>query len=377
MKNNFSLYLLLLISLQAYSQIKVEGTVKDTDNNILVLANLVVINQATKILDSYSMTNDKGIYQLNLKPNTNYKLQVSYVGMQPLEDSINTKSTPFVKNFTLRHDHMLDNIELVYEMPVKIKGDTLIYNADSFKNKTDRKLGDVLTNIPGVEVNDNGKIEIDGVTVQKVMVEGKDFFDGDTKLATKNIPANALDKIEVLKNYDEVSQLKKARNNEDNIAINIRLKKGKKNFWFGEVTAGAGLDKRYLIHPKLFYYSPKYSLNLITDFNNIGKIPFTRQDYFKFTGGFRGANRNSGSSFNVSSTDIGFLTLQNNKAKAIDSKFVAGNFNYSPKKIGTLVVLVFILEIKQLLNKRAPKHMQKELIYLKKIQKITPNKKVT
>ena len=99
---------------------------------------------------------------------------------------------------------MLDAVELVYEMPVSVKGDTLIYNADSFKNGTERKLEDVLKKLPGVEINDDGQVEVEGKVVSKVMVEGKDFFDGDTKLATKNIPANAVDKVQVLKNFSEV-----------------------------------------------------------------------------------------------------------------------------------------------------------------------------
>ena len=217
-------------------------------------------------------------------------------------------------------------------MPVSIKGDTLIYNADSFKRETDKKLEDVLKRLPGVEVTSDGGIEVEGKAVSKVMVEGKDFFDGDTKLATKNIPADAIDKVQVLKNYDEVGQLRNVRNNEDRIAINIKLKEGKKSFWFGEITAGLGPDERYLVHPKLFYYNPKYSINIITDFNNIGEVPFTMQDYFNFTGGFRGINSSSGTDFNVASSDMGFLTMQNNRAKAIDTKFGAANFSYSPKK---------------------------------------------
>ena len=98
------------------------------------------------------------------------------------------------------------------------------------------------------------------------------------------------------------------------------------------MTAGLGPDERYLVHPKLFYYSQKYSLNVITDFNNIGEIPFSRRDYFNFTGGFRGVNRSSGTSFNISSQDMGFLAMRNNQAKAIDTKFGAANFSYSPKK---------------------------------------------
>jgi len=328
--------LLILMASTAFAQIKLEGVVKDSIGSSLELANVIAINQETKALDSYGITNNDGRYRLYLKSNASYKLQVSYIGMKMGEEFINTKDTDIKKDFTLMPDSTLDTVELVYEMPVVVKGDTLIYNADSFKHETDKKLGDVLNKLPGVEVNDEGEIQVEGKTVSKVMVEGKDFFDGDTKLATKNIPADALDKIEILKNHDEIGQLRSVRSNEDNIAINIKLKEGKKNFWFGEVTAGLGLDKRYLIHPKLFYYNPKYSINLITDFNNIGEIPFTRRDYFNFSGGFRGVSKNSGTNFNVASSDIGFLTMRNNRAKAIDTRFGAANFSYSPKKTWNL-----------------------------------------
>lgn len=321
-----------LISSVAFSQIKVEGIIKDSIGNPIELANVVAINQETKLMDSYSMTDNEGHYKLSLSSNSTYTLQASYIGMKTIETTLKVEKEDLYQHFTLGSDNQLDEVELVYEMPVVIKGDSLIYNADSFRTKTDRRLGDVLDKLPGVEVNDDGEIEVDGVTVRKVMVEGKDFFDGDSKLATQNIPANALDKIEVLKNYDEVSQLKSVRNNEESIAINIRLKEGKKNFWFGEVTAGGGPDDRYIVHPKLFYYSPKYSVNIITDLNNIGDVPFTRQDYFKFSGGVRGSNRDSGTSFNVASSDIGFLTMQNNRANSIESKFGAVNFNYAPIK---------------------------------------------
>jgi hypothetical protein len=332
MLHKLIILLILLVVNTVFAQIKLEGVVKDSIGNPLELANVVAINQETKALDSYGITNNEGSYRLNLNNNTNYMLQVSYIGMKTAEELVATKEEDVTKNISLISDNTLDEIELIYEMPVVIKGDTIVYNADSFKSETDKKLGDVLNKLPGVEVNDAGEIEVEGKAVSKIMVEGKDFFDGDTKLATKNIPADALDKIEVLKNYDEVGQLRSVRSNEDNIAINIKLKEGKKNFWFGEITAGLGPDERYLAHPKLFYYSPKASINIITDMNNIGEIPFTRRDYFNFSGGFRGINQNSGTSFNVASTDIGFLTMQNNKAKAIDTKFGAANFSYSPTK---------------------------------------------
>lgn len=327
--------MLLIVAGQTFAQIKVEGIVKDSVGSPLELANVIAINQSTKILESYGVTNDKGKYKLSLEKNTTYKLQVSYIGMKTFEEVITTKELNIAKDFSLKSDNALDAVELTYEMPVTISGDTLTYNADSFKNGTERKLEDVLKKLPGVEVNDDGEIEVEGKTVSKVMVDGKDFFDGDSKLATKNIPANAVDKVQVLKNHSEISQLSGVTNNQDNIAINIKLKEGKKNFWFGNVTAGAGVaddEGLYLVQPKLFYYSPKYSVNIIGDLNNIGEVAFTRRDYFNFSGGFNMPSRQSGTNLNLGNNNLGFLTLQNNRAKDINTKFGAANFSYSPNK---------------------------------------------
>jgi hypothetical protein len=327
--------LLLLTSFYSIGQIKLEGKVKDSIGNPLELANVIAINQETKALDAYGITNEQGIYKLNLKKSSTYKVQVSYIGMTTAEEIISTKDINLEKSFKLKEDNSLDEIELTYEMPVTIKGDTLVYNADSFKNGTERKLEDVLEKLPGVEINDDGQVEVEGKVVGKVMVEGKDFFDGDSKLATKNIPANAVDKIEVLKNYSDVGQLKGVQNNQDNIALNIKLKEGKKSFWFGSVTAGSGIadeDALYVAQPKLFYYNPEYSINFIGDLNNIGEIAFTRRDFFNFTGGFRNPSRESGTNISLGNNDLGFLTLQNNRAKEINTKFGAANFSFSPSK---------------------------------------------
>ena len=322
----------------SYSQIKLEGYVKDSLGNGLELANVIAINKATSALDSYGITNEDGRYKLNLKKNTIYSIQVSYIGMKSAAERLETLTSDLTKDFILQEDNLLDEVELTYEMPVTVSGDTLTYNADSFNKGTERKLEDVLENLPGVEINDDGQVEVEGKVVTKVMVEGKDFFDGDSKLATKNIPSNAVDKVQVLKNYAEVGQLSGVTNNQNNVALNIKLKEGKKNFWFGNILGGGGepevhpkTDNLYLIQPKLFYYSPEYSLNFIGDLNNIGEVAFTRRDYFNFTGGFKRPSATSGTSINLGNNDIGFLTLQNNRAKDINTKFGAANFSWSPK----------------------------------------------
>jgi hypothetical protein len=216
-----------------------------------------------------------------------------------------------------------------------ISGDTISYQADAFNTGTEKKLEDVLENLPGVEVDENGEVTVEGKVVEKVMVEGKDFFDGDTKMATKNIPANAIDKIQVLRNYNDVKPLGGVTNNEDRIAINIKLKEGKKNIFFGDVSAEVGLDSRYLVHPNLFYYTPKASFNFIGDANNIGKPAFTPRDFYKFSGGVRGINSKTGSSLNVAS-DLGVNLQQTNNTIDYVSQLGALNFSYNPSKAWTI-----------------------------------------
>lgn len=326
----------LLTSVSFSQSLRFDGFIQDGQKNPLEMANIMAVNTATKAMDSYGITNDKGRFQLTLKPNTSYSIKVSYLGMKSKEITISTKTENIAQNIVMDDVGIeLEGVEIVREMPVSISGDTIVYNADSFKSGTEKKLEDVLKKLPGVEVNADGEIEVEGKKVSKLMVEGKDFFDGDTKLGVKNIPADAIDKIQVLRNYNEVSALKGLENDQDNVAMNIKLKEGKKNFWFGDVTAGIGvgeLDSRYIINPKLFYYSPKYSINLITNFNNIGELPLTAQDYFKFTGGFKNMMKKGGSNFNISSNDIGISLLRNNRAKEIETKFGATNFAYSVTK---------------------------------------------
>ena len=318
----------------SYGQIKFEGVVSDSLNNPLELANVVAINQQTNSLESYGITDSEGKFKLQLGKNGIYTIKVSYVGLKGIDDVISTKEVDIVKKYMLQADNMLDEVELIYKMPVSIKGDTLIYDADSFSTGTERKLEDVLKNLPGVEINADGQVEVEGKVVNKLMVNGKDFFDGDTKLATKNIPSNAVDKIQVLRNYSEVGQLSGVSNNQDNVALNIKLKEGKENFWFGTVSAGAGVspdDELYLVQPKLFYYNPKYSLNFIGDLNNIGEQALTNRDIRNFGGGFRSPSRSSGTNINLGDNGLNFLTSQAN-ALQIESKLATGNFSYSPNK---------------------------------------------
>ena len=337
-----SLFLLFLFTNSIiFSQIKMSGKVTDSIGTPLELANIILINSESNSLETFAMSDDNGNYKLSLKKNTIYNLQVSYIGMSTFSQTLSTKETDIFKNFSLQQNNQLDAVELTYEMPVVISGDTLVYDADSFKTGTERKLEDVLKNLPGVEINDDGEIEVEGKAVTKIMVEGKDFFDGDSKIASKNIPSNAVDKVQILKNYAEVGQLSSVQNNQDNIAINIKLKKGKDKFWFGDILAGSGESPNYtqnqdldlyIFQPKLFFYSPTYSINVIGDLNNIGEQAFTRRDFWKFSGGFNRPSGKSGTNISLGNNNLSFLQLQNNRAKDINTEFIAINSSFSPSK---------------------------------------------
>ena len=334
MKSFFAAALLLLVTGNSLAQIKLQGKVKDSLNQPLELVNVFAIEVESKALGGYGITDKQGVFTIELRKNTTYNVQISYVGLKSISDTITTGEIDLSKDYVMLPDNVLDEVELVYEIPVKVQGDTIIYNADSYKNGTERKLEDVLEKLPGVEINEDGQVEVEGKVVNKLMVNGKDFFDGDTKLATKNIPSKAVDKIQVLRNYAEVGQLRSVANNQDNVALNIKLKEGKESFWFGDITAGGGKspdEELYLLQPKLFYYSPEYSINFIGDVNNTGEVALTRRDIRNFGGGFRAPSRGSGTQLNLGDNGLNFLTNQNN-ALEIENKLGTVNFSYSPSK---------------------------------------------
>ena len=329
---NLLLVTIFMVSLFTNAQVKLTGFVKDSIGEPLEMANVFAVNKTTKKVSSYGFTDSKGRYKLDLDRNSIFNIKISYIGMKTAVFVVETKTADVEQSVVLAFDNTLDGINLVSKMPVTIKGDTIVYNADSFQNGTERKLEDVLEKLPGVEVNDSGEIEVEGKTVEKIMIDGKDFFDGDTKLATKNIPSNAIDKIEILKNFGDVTQLKSVQNNEDRVAINIKLKEGKKNFWFGDIKASLGDstdESLYLLQPKLFYYSPKYTINVIGDVNNMGEVVLNRSDIRDFGGGFRSQSPSNGTNINLASAGIGFLNANARNANKIETKLTALNFSYA------------------------------------------------
>lgn len=331
-KNTCKIILLFIIStLISYGQnTSISGKVKDSGKT-LPNANILAIPQQENAKVTFAITKEDGSYSLTLQQNIMYKVTVSYLGYEPQTIVINPTTETLTKDFILKPaTNQLDEVVINYKIPLVVKKDTLLYNVSSFTDGNERKLREVLKKLPGVEVDREGNVTVQGKKVTKVLVEDKAFFTGDSKLAVNNIPADAVDKVEVLDNYSEVPFLKGLQDS-DEMAMNIKLKEEKKKFAFGDVEVGGGPEERYIVHPTLFYYSPKTNVNLIADLNNIGVKSFTFKDYIDFEGGFTKLLEDSGAYFNLYTDDFANY-LNNRDFKENINRFGAFNIRQSLNK---------------------------------------------
>ncbi|MGB0977848.1 MAG: hypothetical protein ACPGVV_00560 [Croceimicrobium sp.] len=338
MKNLLYTFSLALLGFLGQAQnVELTGRIIGAEEAGLEMANVLVLDAKDSSMVTYGFTNSAGQFRFKVEANKSVILKMSYLGYQPKEllIKLNEEDRDLGKIPLVEDNELLNQVEIVEEMPIMISGDTISYKADAFTNGEEQKLENILEKLPGFEVDDDGQVTVEGKPVEKVLVEGKEFFDGDTKVATKNIPADAIDKVQVLRNYEEISPLQ-GLSSDDRVALNIKLKEGKKNLWFGDAEAKVGDPSRYYAHSNAFYYSPKASFNFIGDVNNIGRSAFTARDYFRFSGGLRRLSSRSGFNFNFAQDDLGIPLGQNNRADEVIGRFGAANFSYNPRKDLTL-----------------------------------------
>jgi hypothetical protein len=350
---SFSLF---IISLSAFSQKTITGVVSDSLNQPLESANLIAKPLQEKAGIKFAMADNKGRFRLELDNEVKYEIVVSYIGYTEEVLIVEPNSTITSHNFKLKATgENLKEIIIKHEFkPIVIKKDTMTFDVKSFANGNERKMKEILEKLPGVEVDKNGGVTVQGKKVTKMLVEGKSFFGGGTKLAVENIPADALDKIEVIDNFNQVGFMKEVSDSED-LAMNVKLKEDKKKFVFGDVEAGAeaGADDNgfYLAHAALFYYSPKTNVSFIGDSNYIGRSTFTWQDLMRFDGG-----TSSFLSGRKSLSDLYSFTNDNTDVVRNKSHFGAFNFSHtiSPK----LEVSGFAIFSKVIMNQKLDNNIE-------------------
>ena len=328
---------LFCIALQdtAYAQTsELKGVVTDSKQNPVPYTNIIATPLSEGSSITFAISDEHGRFRLELTEEISYKLILTHLGFSKLTDTLNI-SEDSVRNFTLfESTDDLEEVIIETELAVIVKQDTIVYRTDQFRTGGERKLREVLKKLPGVEVDRAGNVTVNGKKVTKLLVEGKTFFTGDTKMGVNNIPADAVDEVVALDNYTEVAFLK-GLSDSDQLALNIKLKEGKKEFVFGEIEAGAGIEERYLVHPTLFYYSPRTAVNVIGDFNNIGEKSFTLNDYMDFEGGVTAMMDNPSSIRGIFNSDFARFLSQSdfiyNK-----NDFLAGSISHQLTSATTL-----------------------------------------
>jgi hypothetical protein len=282
---------LLFFTVLSFSQTHtITGVVSDDINKPLESANVIAKPLQEKASLKFAIADNRGRYRLELDKEMKYEITVSYIGFVEEMVMLEANTTVATHDFKLKPSgEQLKEIVIKHEFkPIIIKKDTLIFDVKSFANGNERKMKEILEKLPGVEVDKNGGVTVQGKKVTKMLVEGKSFFGGGSKLAVENIPADALDKIEVIDNFNEVGFMKQVSDSDD-LAMNVKLKADKKKFIFGDVESGAEVGNSdngfYLGHAALFYYAPKTNLSFIGDMNNIGKRTFSFDDLMRFGGG--------------------------------------------------------------------------------------------
>ena len=320
-KTQIILFFFTIISINCFSQITLKGNVTDSLQNPVPYANVMAKPTDSLQKIRFCISDEQGRYQLELEPMT-YIITVNSMGYGANSFEFVPENKETIRNITLK-EQAEELSEVVVEIPILVKKDTIVYNVNQLTNGDERKLKDVLKKLPGVEVSRDGIVTVQGKKVTTVLVENKKFFGGGSKLAVDNIPADALDQIEVIDNYNEIPLLKNLVDS-DEMAMNIKLKEDKKNFLFGDIEAGKGNKDFYNAHSNLFYYSPKTTLNFIGNANNTANEVFTYEQYFNFQSSLNQTFKKGNTTFEMPSDDF-LQFLESNDVIKSNRKFGAIN----------------------------------------------------
>lgn len=228
-------------------------------------------NNSDELLD-YKIADENGNFTFDLKKNT-YKVELQALGFEKTDFTFSLDKN-IHKVFALRKDTAKEIKEVIITetRPIKIKGDTVEYNAKSFRDGSERSIEDLLKKLPGVSVDSNGKIKIRGKEIEKVMVENDDFFERGYTLLTKNMSDKPIEKIQILENYSN-NKLLKGIEKSDKIVINLTLHEKAKTQWFGELYSANSVFPNTYFNDKisLARFGKKYKYFFIGSANNFGK----------------------------------------------------------------------------------------------------------
>jgi hypothetical protein len=253
------------------------------------------------------MTGNDGRFEVRGLSDGDYRLLITHVNYHNSNKYFTIKESnrnPDLGNLAISDKaKVLEEVVLAAEAPpVTLINDTIKYNAGSFKVQPNASVEDLLKKLPGVKVEKDGTIKAQGEKVQKVLVDGKEFFGNDPKIATKNLPADAVDKVQVYDKQSDQAQLTGFEDGNYEKTINLKLKKDKKKGVFGKVMAGGGTRERYEGKFNVNSFKGARQMSAIGMANNDNGEGFTFMDILNFTGELARMQRGGGGNINISVT---------------------------------------------------------------------------
>jgi Outer membrane protein beta-barrel family/Carboxypeptidase regulatory-like domain len=283
----------------------VNGTALDTITKQPVAgATITILEKKDSSLVTFTMTGSDGKFELKGLSNGEYRLLITHVNFHSTNKFFSI--TDAAKNATLGAVAMSDKNKVLEEVviaseapPVTLINDTIQYNAGSFKVQPNASVEQLLRKLPGVKVEKDGTVKAQGETVTRVLVDGKEFFGNDPKIATKNLPADAVDKVQVYDKQSDQAQLTGFEDGNYEKTINLKLKKDKKKGVFGKVTAGGGNQERYEGRFNVNSFKGARQMSAIGMGNNTNAEGFSFMDILNFTGELSRMQRGGGGNINI------------------------------------------------------------------------------
>jgi len=272
-KSSILIFLLFSV-IFSFSQTTVKGLITDTNNQPIPYVNVLIKSDSTNVIFTYTYSKENGNYTLKTNKKGKFRLSFSSLGYKkqtiPIEITAATKE--IIKNIILTEEaFLLDEVIIQSERTIKIKKDTVEIKANSYLTENDETVEDLLKKIPGVTISSEGTIKIGNQEIEKLMIDGDDFFDKGYKILSKNMPPDQIDKIQLLQKYSNNKLLKDIEHS-DKVAVNLVLKDNGKRQWFGNFTLGydVTLNNRYSLKSYLMNFGKKNKYILLSNFNNVG-----------------------------------------------------------------------------------------------------------
>ena len=294
--------LLLCVSIPGMAQKSLTGRVVDENSEPMTYATVALLDPIDSTLKYFGVTNDRGKYQVKIIASGDYIMQFSFVGMETIYDNISLASA---KGDDLGDKMMyptsIDEVIVVAEyVPITFKSDTVEFNAKAFSTKPHAVVEDLLKKIPGIEVDPSGNMKALGEDVTKVLVDGKEFFGKDPKVATKNLPAIAIEKVQVYDKKSEESEFTGIDDGTRDRTINLLLNEEHKKGYFGNAEAGVGTGEHLKLGAQLYRFSSKIQAAALGMYNNINEFGYSGTNVEQFGKQIKGLNKTGAGGLNLS-----------------------------------------------------------------------------